>query len=646
MFIGRTRHQQNAGPLTQWAMDEAQSRLREQGDGNGPKPASLWRHPLAVSDDPEMMNLLGEFLFLVRKKHYEAACKVLTSRTLPNALVATEGSQEILQTSHFKIRQIIHTTPPLGLVLRQARYRQIGMIRLERARRQNDLETLTSLAAQFSGTEPGLGALHVLADRDLSNGDFGRAAARYRRLQESNHYSRRDDTAAKFRLASAMMGKLTGKPAIRSVNLPGGTFSPEEFERMIEQLVSARNRPDVALAAAAHRAGPGPAGAKAQLTHLADTPGKAVTLPYSPTRPGDLVLDGDRVLVSQIGKLFAVDWRTRKVVWSVETTFDPRRPPSPAEGRARLLRVGQSLYVRSVEPGRPLACFNTLTGKPLWSKVYDDRVLSDPVLIGAWVSVISTRDSVPGTLHLQRVSPITGETSFSSRPVQIRDSWPSIGRPAVVGNSLLFRTTGCLISSDLRGEVQWARRLPLVPHSVLPEAHTGMSTEDMLVWRGRNVIFCARGCPYVMCVSAESGKVLWSFMISPPARLVGLVAGNAIVVEPDRICALDPETGKIRWQRRHSGNDAAVMPADDGTLLVVSLIRPRGGPKDTSTENRYVRWISAANGRTMLEIPVIGDGGIYGVSRLLSDGKRIFGLSNGQSNRSNASKVFMIETSP
>ncbi len=644
MFIGRTRHQHSVSPLAQWAMDEAQSRLGEEGDGNGPRP-SIWRHPLAVSDDPDMMNILGEFLFLVRKKQYEAACKVLTSRTLPNALVATESNQEILQTSHFKIRQIIHATPPLGLVLQQARYRQIGMIRLERARRQNDLETLRSLAVQFTRTEPGLAALSVLADRDLSNGDFSRAAARYRLLQESDHDSHRDDTAAKFRLASAMMGKLAGKPATRSVNLPGGTFSPEEFERMIEQLASARNRSTVA---AAHRPGPGPAGAKAQLTHLADSPGKAVTLRYPQARPGDLALDGDRVLVSHVGKLFAVDWRTRKVLWSLEGWGGgwDQRSSRPPEERVRLLRVGQRLYVRCVLPGRPLACFDTRTGKPLWSKVYDDRVLSDPILIGPWVSVISARDSVSGTLQLQRVSPSTGEASLSSRPIEIRDSWPSIGRPAVVGDSLLFRTAGCLIRCDLRGEIQWARRLPLVPNSVMPETHTGTSMEDMLVWRDRDVIFTARGCPYVMCVSAESGKVLWSFMISSPARLVGPVAGNVIVVEPDRICALDPETGKIRWQRRHSRNDAAVMPADDGALLVVRLVRPRGGNTDTSAANRYVRWMSAANGRTILEIPVIGDGEIYGVSRLLSDGKRIFGLSNDESSRSNSFKVFMIEISP
>jgi len=649
MFMSHQKDQKPL-PLANWALTEARGHLVDKSTADPPAIALTRRHPLVVNDDREMLNALGEFIFLVQDEHYESACKTITSRTLPDALVSLGREEDVLQSSHFRVREVIRSIPQLRKILRE-QHTEIGMIRLERARKQNDLGTLRSLAVQFYGTIPGFGAMHVLADRDLSNGNFYGAAGRYRLLQDEQDYPRRSDAAAKFRLASAMLGQLVGKPVDKTVVLPGGRFSPQEFEQMIKRLAKDRKSAHVARAAGSTIIAPGPKGTAAHLTRLGDVPGQHIVFQNKRARPTAFAVHGNLLVVSHADKLFAVDPGSKRILWSFEPESkhrhrSRRRPQrSGLENPARLLQIGERLYVRSGLQGRPLTCVETKTGKRLWSKPYDDCVLSDPILIGSWVSVISARYGTSDALHLHRVSPETGESSLSSKLVSVRDKWPIIGRPVVIADAIIFRTAGCLVNCDLRGAVRWARRLPFVPATVLPELHTGMALDDMIVQRDGSVIFSAPGCPYIMCVSAESGKLLWSFMVQSPTRLIGPAAGSIIVAESERICALDPATGKLWWQHHCSTDDVGILPAESDSLLLVRLNKPSSGPKKplTSPGVRYLRWISARDGRTVKDLQVQGDATIYGVWKLFSDGKRVFGLSNIEPNKSSQGKVFMVE---
>ena len=645
IYMSYGRAQAGVPPLVKWALTEAEGRLRDTS-GSILAAVPAWRHPLVVDDNREMLNLLGEFVFLVKDKHYESACKIITTRALGDALVSLGVERDILQTSHFLIRDTIDSTPELGEILRQRRYTDIGMIRLERARKQNDVAAIKSLAVQFHGTEPGLGAMHVLADRDLSTGDFRGAADRYKVLQGEPNYPRRSEAAAKYRLAWAMLGRLAGRPVTKPVVLSGGTFSARQFEQMIQQLASARKSADQALKVGLDA--PAPArggGTEARLTHLADVSGASTVSGKSWVRPTCFSADGDRLIVSHAGRLFAIDPGAKRTVWTFEP--DPKRPVRrqgrEVEGPARLLRVNDRLYVRCAEAGRPLACFETKSGTRLWSRQYDDRVLSDPVLVGPSISVITARHGTSGALYLRRVSAEGNELSPSLPLAQVVERWSGLGRPAVVDDAILFRTGGCLVNCSHRGALRWARRLPMVPPEVIPELYTGMTLDDMLVWRGRNgegsVILSAPGSPYVLCVSARNGRMLWSRLIRWPARVVGLVGGRAIVLEADRICALDPATGKVLWQHLGSIEKTAVLPGDKGTLVLVRLDKPGGA----AGERREIRWLSAKSGDTHKVLRIDGDPAIYDVSTLFSDGKRIFGLSNFNAGGTSKGKIFMIE---
>ncbi len=632
MFLSRGREAHAPIRLAQWAAARAQARLGGQG---GLDEDPEWAHPLVVHSDHATLNVMGEFLALVREKHYESACTAITGRTLPDALVSLGGDEDVLRTSHFKVREVIRTTPELRQILKE-RYSEIGMIRLERARRHNDLEALMSLAAQFYGTEPGFAAMHVLADRDLSNGNFYGAAGRYQLLQAEQDYPRRRDAAVKFRLASAMFGRLVGDPPTESVVVPGKTFSPKEFEQMVQRLVTEHKAGAPAAPAAVEAAAPGPRGTGAKLTRLADVPGTPVAPSRLGGRPTAFAIDGNCLVVNHFDKLLAIDWPSKRALWSSpESKHIDRWQVKP-------LRIGNRLYVRSPQKGGPLACFEMKTHKVLWSKSYDDCVLSGPVLIDSWLYIITATSDVSNALYLHRISPETGESSLRSELVRVRDERSAIGRPAAVDNGIVFRALGSLVNCNLRGDVRWARRLLFVPPDTMPEMHAGVGLDDMLVLQDKKVIFTAGGCPYVMCVVADSGKLLWSFMIHSPARLVGLVGDSVIVAEADRICALDATSGKIRWQRRCSTKDTGILPAEKDTVVLVGLAKQSSGHKGTSLRGRYIRWISAKDGRVVKELRIDGDPAIYDVWKLFSDGKRFFGVSNLGAGNSKG-KVFQID---
>jgi len=660
------REDRELSALAQWAFSKAQARLGAAAQADPVDPPEQWMHPLVVHADSKMLNVIGEFLILVHDKSYESACMTITRQTLPNELVPLGQEEDLLESSHFKVREVLRTTPALRRILDE-RYSQIGMIRLERARRQNDLEMLKSLAAQFYGTRAGFEATHALADRDLGLGSFYAAAGRYHALLAEKDYPRRSEAAAKFRLASALLGQLAGEPIAEEVLLPGGSFSPQEFERMVAKLAAERQRSGVAAEAAA-AAAPGPGRGRVRLIPLADVPGDRQGSWREASRPAAFAIDHDRLFAHHGGTLCALDLRSRRCAWSSQSKYYSRRD-APL-GAARPLRVGKNLYVRLGVRGRSaLACLEAHTGQMLWSQTYDDRVLSDPVLIDSWLYVITAKDALGEALdlYLHRVSPQTGESALSSALLQVRGGSPSIGRPAVVGNGIVFRASGCLVNCDFRGVVRWARRLPFAPPDVLEEMFYDMPLDDLVVWTAGAgtqttqgdvpssgtpqpasaeaspcVIFTSPGCPQVICVNVQTADRLWAQMIHSPVRLVGLVADRVIVAEADRIRALDPATGKTQWQRRCPTTHAGLLPAQKDSIAIVRLDQPDARAPNGQSPVRCIQWISARDG-SILRQADLDEPSLYHVVRLFTDGRRIFGLSNPQP-RPPLAKLFLLQT--
>ncbi len=639
-------------PFTLWALAQADEHLADEADPNTAGSSTAWRRSLVVNDDREMLNTLGEFLFLIKSKHYGSACKAITKRTLGDDLVSLGDEEDLLQSSHYRVRETIRNTPQLRQVLNKE-YTEIGAIRLERARRQNDLAALKSLAVQFYGTPPGFGAMHVLADRDLSNGNFWGAAERYKLLSDEPNYAKRDDAAAKFRLAWAMLGRLVGKPADKPIALPGGTFSAKEFEEMVTRLAADRKNKPAANPEGKTLPGPEPRGRKAKLTDLGQMLGDRISSSHRQSSPymAAFSMDSERLIVSFLDKLMAVDRKSGKRVWSYEPDTKlrgsrkrNRRGKSLLALAVRPLAVGDKVLIRNGVKGRPLTCFESKTGKILWSRQYDDFGISDPIMIGPWASVITASEEGSSSLRLHRASPDTGESSLSSSLVRVRDILRAVGRPVIIGDSILFRAEGSLVNCSIRGSIRWAKRLEFIPPESVPDLHADVPLDDMIVHDG-NVIFSQPGNPFIMSVSASTGQTAWSFMIRQSARILGMRAGALVVAESDRIFALDPDTGKLRWRRKHGSDTAAATLAQKETLISVYLAKPakprKSNSKPVGFGGRFVRWISAKDGRTLKEIPIEGAASTYNATQIVSDGKRIFGLSNYEQNK--LPKLFVLD---
>ena len=626
--------------LAHWALARARAELGDDGEAGMEDLPTEWVHPLVVPSDKQMLNIMGEFLILVGDKNYASASRALIRQTLPNQLVPLGDEADLLRSSHFKIRQILRATPALRDVLR-TQHAGVGMIRLKRARRQDDVQALKSLAAQFYGTEPGFEAMHALADRDLSHGSFYSAASRYQLLLAEEGYPRRRDAAAKFRFASAMLGQLVGEAVTEDVVFPGATFTAAQFEKMVRRLARERHASRVLGELSAALAG-GPSRAAPRLQHLTDTPQRSDARGKSPTPSTRFAMDSRRLFVVHEGRLSAIDPQSRKRVWTYLPTQYSRRRSYVLPSRP--LVVGKRLYLRADQKGRQvLACFDAEKGTLTWSGAYDDEVLSDPILIDSWLYVIAAKTAGGSAyeLYLHRVSPETGESSLASGLLKVRGTIPVVGKPAVVGNNILLRASGCLVCCDFLGVVRWVRRLPFLPRDVDAAMLDQMPLEDMRVWKDRYVLFTSAGCPYVVCVDVATGKRAWSRMIHSPVRLVALVGGNLIFAEPDALVAVDASTGAARWRRRCETASADFLPAKGDRVVLVRIQQQTAKPKEGDPPGREILWLAAGDGKVVRQHR-LEDTSLHGLAGLFTDGKRIFGLCNVNKDNGSA-KVFVME---
>ncbi|HUS90762.1 MAG TPA: PQQ-binding-like beta-propeller repeat protein [Phycisphaerae bacterium] len=617
--------------LLQWAQAEARSYVDGGGDDASGAWSGAWTHPLTVPLDRETLNVIAEFVASVNAKAYEHAAKVLASQLLPDGIVPTDSDGRLYQAIHFHIRQLLQTHPELARELRE-RFAPIGGVRLQRALRDGDVETLQSLVVQFHGTEPARQALYRLADRDLSMGNVVGAAAKYGTLLESAPADQQPELAAKFRLASALAGQLAGRPVTQPVDLPGKRMSPGEFEAMISSLVESRRTGGVrGLAVVEEPPAPAPGDCEAAelMTLSADRDDSA--RPF--TRNVAWATRGRDLIVHQRGRVSAVNLDTRKTLWSHSETLKS----SPERyGPSWPVLSGDRLFVRMDSRRETLlACLDLKIGQPLWQQRFDEGILSDPILVNSWLYVLTYRTSLGGLveIYLRRISPETGQSAMASRLVALRrDSRLLVapGRLTLAGEALVFRCSATLVCCDLLGEVRWIRRLTFVPPDIDRALTYDMVPGEMIVRDGR-VIFGGKTCPSVTCVELKSGREVWSYLQPDLRRVVGLVGGKVVLATEGHLEALDADTGKPAWRVERTAEVEAVLPAEKDTIACVTL--DRVDPKNRKRYGRDVRrvcWLSAADGSIVRSVD-IEDAALYdtlyGAERIYSTGKELIVLA-------------------
>jgi outer membrane protein assembly factor BamB len=354
------------------------------------------------------------------------------------------------------------------------------------------------------------------------------------------------------------------------------------------------------------------------------------------------------LLIQQRGKLTAVNMDTRAVLWSQE---EPQKFSYSSESAATPWPIvaGGRAFVRLQTKREPyLACYDLKDGKCLWRERYDEGVLSDPILVNNWLYVLSYRTAMGGqaTICLRRVSPETGQSALSARLVVLRREARLLdpGRLLLAGDSLLFRCAGALVCCDLLGEVQWIRRLTFVP----PEVDRGLMNDLLpgpMVLRESNVILAAPACPSVQCVDTRTGRMVWSYLQPQLRRVVGL-AGPAVVLATDGYLeALDAETGKLLWRAPIEADAEAVLPAEGGTVLCVTMDEPAADKKTPARGIRRARWLSGKDGTTVRTETLDGaqaSRSLTDATALYATGKELIGLANYDPKKRTA-KVFTMK---
>jgi outer membrane protein assembly factor BamB len=633
------------GRLVRWMQEQARAVVAGPGDDLTGDLEGTWSHPLTVRLDRETLNVISEFIASIEAKAYEHAGRVLANQTLPDGIIPTDADGMLYQAIHFRIRQLIQDHPDLARLLRE-RFAPLGAIRLQRALRDGDVETLQSLAVQFHGTAPSREALHCLADRDLSMGNVFGAAEKYRRLLETPEATRRGELAAKHRLACALAGQLVGEPVRQTVRLPGKEMSAGEFEDMIASVLRSRRSGARAMVVAPREPLAPPAGTP-RLSELCSLAADRDDRNRPFIREVAWALWGRNLIIHQRGRLTCVNLDDHRTLWSHQESLRSS-PDTPLEPSWPIV-AGDRLYVRlRARRGSYLGCFELQTGKQVWLERYDDGVVSDPILVDGWLYVLSCQTTLGGLadIHLRRVSPETGRSALAARLIGLRRDLQLLnaGRLIHAGDALLFRCSATLVCCDLLGEVRWIRRLTFIPPDIDASLLEEMSDGEPLVRDSHLVITCPN-CPSLECVDFRTGQRIWSYLQPDLRKLVGLMAGTVILATEGGLEGIDAGSGKLLWQTVRTAEVDAVLPAEKDSVLCVTLERV-----DPKSKGRYgrdirrLRWLSARDGSVIRTVDLADprlNETLYDVTRLYATGREIVGLAAYDSKQRSA-KVFAM----
>jgi outer membrane protein assembly factor BamB len=299
-----------------------------------------------------------------------------------------------------------------------------------------------------------------------------------------------------------------------------------------------------------------------------------------------------------------------------------------------------------------LTCFKLDSGEVVWKQTYDDAILGDPILIGASLYVLTAQRQLGdyADVVLRRVSPQTGESLLANRLLRVRwsESMFRVGRPALVGDTLIFRTGNALVACSMLGDVRWIRRMAFVPPGVDSPMFDFMALDDIVVDSDRVIVTCP-GSPYVSCVAFDTGELIWSHLQPRVRRVVGRFGDVLVISTVRHVEGLDIKTGKPLWQTPVGGDYDAVLPADGGpergdAVVTLTLDRVQDNDYDQSGAVRRMRWLSAKDGSVIREVPVYEEAAdVFNAEKMLTDGRLIFAMTNVPVSGEGAAKLALLE---
>ncbi len=607
--------------LIDWADALARAQLPKHLGRGGPTPLMDWRHPLIVELSKEGYNVLAEFRAALDARAYRDACQIISTSTENGmlGLLPDERDPDLMVSLPGAVALAMRDHPGLRKTMSE-QFGALGRLRIRQSIAENNVATVEAATIQFLGTEAAAEAHLWLADRSLASGAFAHALGQYRQAERTATADLRGRISASEQLAAALMGQSAGEPITRSVTFGDTQLSAAELQALVADLRQHRLADNLTgrgeLAGLTATPAPAPTGYETVLR--ARLEGDGGDGPQNV--PGEnqlhnidwvarqlaLVVDGDRLLLSNRFQLSAYDLKTGQIQWRSELGGEHGQAHDWPLMPMRPLNTASRIFVRRLHRAGPLlTCFASADAKVLWnSKSEPDKwVVSDPLLIqDELFALVMTRLEQEFTLSLSTYDPQTGAV-LSTRPLlHFRENWWQERTCQVLplGDRLVVTCGGTVLACDLLGQVHWVRRQTWVPPS-LERSWLAQSQDRPLVADGR--LFVAQPCVRsIAALEPESGRLLWNRVLPNVRRMLGLI-GDRLIVETDAgFTALDTASGKPLWYHDADKRLDAVLCGDPGGLMYTQAEQVRG-------ENNWrptLVWLDPATGlaksRTSLEM--------------------------------------------
>jgi len=520
--------------LAAWMLDQAMDHLDDVSCEEDFARERYWLHPLRITADRETENLLNELTAATRAGEFERACRILINGYDGDSLSVSREDGSLYKPARDILREFVRSEPKLRRVLVEE-FSQIGLIRLNRARERGTLDELEQIAVQFEGTEAARKALAILADRGFSMGQFAMASERYAAVVPFLTGEERNTMLAKRNLALALSGQQPTEPVTGTVTLPGGILSAEQYAGLIASAL--RQSPTVDETHPGEpREGSWPSRETPVLRHVMD-------LPFFAASPIGARQEGKFLLLQQGGVLHVIDMDLLKTAWSHGSVEQKTEPFS-----FRPLVLGDRVVaaVSDKQKSAALKCFDLQDGRVVWERAVGDSLVADPFRQGRALFLLAR--SSDEHLVLQRIDPATGEPEFEQYLLRHRhdEKRRNIVRGIAFGRSIAISAAGMLICCDGWGATRWVRRIAFVPPDADP-ALSVFSRSDDLIERDGRIIVCSPGAPEIVCVDADTGRLLWSKFLPQRRRLLGLSGDTVLVRNTSSDEAINIADGKTRW---------------------------------------------------------------------------------------------------
>ena len=271
--------------------------------------------------------------------------------------------------------------------------------------------------------------------------------------------------------------------------------------------------------------------------------------------PAGPIVDADRVVFvpRDSGGAFALDRATGEKVWD-----------SPWAPAGRVLGVFDGAMVTA--EGRMLAVVDLKTGRVRWRKRLDEKLAGGAVLEGEWITAGSS----------------SGLRRISARDGTVRDRAKWASEPmydfalrgdevvGIAGTSVEAPGPAVLNAGERASKARL--EIPLDSSWSLPRSTPGLLTPPERAGASDHVYMVSDGVLECLRLDGKD-RLVWRRFLPPRVKILW-GPKMLLAVHQDRVVALDPLTGGLRW--RYLSDHEIHRPKVHDSRLILADLRPTG----------------------------------------------------------------------